>query len=107
LNSKNIFQRSKEFKNIFKTYFKLFIIVDQMMNKRDEIQALIETHQPAVMGITEVKPKNNRFTIEKCEVAYKGYEIFLNLGKLGRGIALYVKSVSVPSACDSLDSDFA
>ncbi|KAA0200510.1 hypothetical protein HAZT_HAZT010703 [Hyalella azteca] len=77
------------------------------MNKRDEIQALIETHQPAVLGITEVKPKNNRFTIEECEVAYKGYEIFHNLGKPGRGIALYVKSDLKPSVCDSLDSDFA
>jgi hypothetical protein len=78
-----------------------------MMNKGDEIQALIETHQPAVLGITEVKPKNNRFIIEECEVAYKCYEIFHNLGKSGRGIALYVMSDSKPSVCDSLESDFA
>jgi exonuclease III len=77
------------------------------MNKRVKIQAVIDTHQPAVLGITEVKPKTNRFTIEECEIAYKGYEMFHNLGKEGRGIALYVKSDLKPSVCEALDSDFA
>lgn len=36
----------------------LYTNADQLMNKRSELQALTDIHQPDIIGITEVKPKN-------------------------------------------------
>ena len=61
------------------------------MNKRTELDAMIDLHKPAVIGIVEVKPKNFRYKIQESEIALPGYELFHNLEEKGRGICLHVK----------------
>ena len=45
---------------------------------------------PHVIAITEVKPKNTRYAIERCELHIEGYELFENLEERGRGVCIYI-----------------
>jgi exonuclease III len=76
------------------------------MNKRNELQAMIDIHKPDIIGITEVKPTNSRFAVEECELALSGFELFHNLSSDGRGLALYIKTEMRPSLCESSDINF-
>lgn len=76
------------------------------MNKRNELKAMIDIHQPSIIGITEVKPKNFRYNIEDSELSIPGFDLFHNLNEEGRGIALYVKNSMKPSLCERLKSNF-
>ncbi|KAA0202335.1 hypothetical protein HAZT_HAZT000416 [Hyalella azteca] len=75
------------------------------MNKRNELDALIDIHRPSVVGIVEVKPKNQRFNDQECEIALPGFESFHNLESKGRGICLHIKSELNPS-CKDVKTDF-
>ena len=46
---------------------------DAIMNKRTELEALVEIHKPEIISITEAKPKNCRFEIQPSEVQLSGY----------------------------------
>ena len=77
------------------------------MNKRDELKAYINIFEPNIIAITEVKPKNARYTISDCELAIEGYDMFHNLNDQGRGIMLYIKVEMKPSACELIDVPFS
>ena len=77
-----------------------------MLNKRAELQAQIEIHDPDVIAITEVSPKNSRYTIQPSEVAIAGYELFHTLDRNARGIVLLIRENLSPSVCEDLISDF-
>nr|AQN68903.1 endonuclease/exonuclease/phosphatase family protein [Elysia chlorotica] len=76
------------------------------MNKRNELKAMIDLHQPSIIGITEVKPKNARYNIHDSELSLPGFDMFHNLDENGRGIVLYVRSKWKPSICEGLKSNF-
>ena len=52
---------------------------DQLMNKRTEFKAKIDSYNPDIIGITELKPKISRYNIEDCEIAIEGYDLLHNL----------------------------
>ena len=85
----------------------LYTNADQYMNKRNEMNILVEEHQPDIVGITEVKPKQPRYKINESEIAIKGYELFHNLGDEGRGLALLIKEEMKPTPNDCLNSQFS
>lgn len=63
-----------------------------MPNKIDELKSRIYNtkYNPDIIGITEVFPKNARYTILPAELTLPGYELFINVNpKLGSG--LYIK----------------
>ena len=91
--------------NSGKAFTYLYSNADCLMNKRAELDALIEIHRPSVIGIVEVKPKNYRYNIQECEIALPGYEVFHNLDKEGRGMCLHIRQDLKPSLV-SLDSSF-
>ena len=76
-----------------------------MLNKRAELQALMTLHIPDVLGISEVKPKNSRYPIQKSEVTLEGYELFHNLESPGRGICLCVRERLRPSLCTTIQTN--
>ena len=78
---------------------------DQFLNKRAEFKRLVEIHNPSIIGITEVKPKNYRYEIQDCELSLEGYEVFHNMRKEGRGLVLYVKEELKASMVEELASD--
>ena len=88
-----------------KPFLCLYTNADSVMNKRQELIALIEIYNPQIIAITEVKPKNLRFNIQECEVSIEGYELFHNLNDKGRGICLYIKTELKPSVI-VFDTDF-
>ena len=69
--------------------------------------ALVETENPDIIGITEIKPKSNRFSVQESEIAFEGYEIFHNLDKQGRGVALLIKPELKPTVNDRIISEFS
>ena len=85
----------------------LYTNADQYLNKRNEMKALVEIHQPDIIGITEVKPKQARFDIQDSEIAIEGYELFHNLEEKGRGIALLVKKELKPTPNATLKATFS
>ena len=65
---------------------------DCLANKMTELRLFARNNKPAVVGITEVKPKNFRYDLRDAEIALEGYDMFgctCNLhNKIGRGVAL-------------------
>eukprot|EP00745_Piridium_sociabile_P043063 TRINITY_DN87471_c0_g3_i3.p1 TRINITY_DN87471_c0_g3~~TRINITY_DN87471_c0_g3_i3.p1 ORF type:complete len:950 (+),score=231.72 TRINITY_DN87471_c0_g3_i3:692-3541(+) len=84
----------------------MYTNADSLLNKRTELEAMIEIHQPTIIGIVEIKPKNLRFEVQESEITIPGYEPFHNLEKRGRGICLYVKSEMKPSLKNDFETDF-
>jgi hypothetical protein len=76
----------------------MYTNADSLLNKRAELEALIEIHKPAVIGIVEVRPKNYRFEVQACEISIQGFETFHNLEYKGRGICLLIKHELMPSS---------
>ena len=74
------------------TEFKcLYTNADSFMNKLSEFKERIKLCDYKIMGITEVKPKNQRFAITPTELSLEEYDLFHNLNDNGvRGTALYV-----------------
>ena len=74
------------------------------MNKRTELEALVDLYKPIAIGITEVKPKNTRFEIQASEISLDGYELFHTLNQSGRGVSLHVKQELKPSLIELEDN---
>ena len=103
-------QKTKNTHNVkqFDNLVCFYTNADQYMNKRSEMNAYVETFQPDIIGITEVKPKNGRFSIQESEVTIDNFEMFHNFEEEGRGIILYVKSSLRPALCEDIkESEYA
>ena len=85
----------------------LYTNADQYMNKRNEMHAQVQIHNPDIIAITEVKPKQQRFKIQDCEISIDGYELFHNLEEEGRGVALLVKQELKPTPHDAQEATFS
>ena len=88
----------------------LYTNADRLMNKRSELKAYIDIYQPDIIGITEVKPKTERYVIQDCELSLDMYDMFHNLqnsSEEDRGVVLYVKSSLKASLCDDFRTVFA
>ena len=65
---------------------------DSILNKLDEFQGRIESNDHSIIGVTEVKPKRLRLTINPAELALPGFDLFHNNTEdNGSGIALYIR----------------
>ena len=73
----------------------LYTNADSLLNKRVELDALIDIHNPSIIGIVEVKPKNSRYEVQECEIGIKGYQTFHNLNGDGRGVCLHVHLICI------------
>ena len=51
----------------------LYTNAESIMNKRPELKAHMARLNPQVIAITEVKQKNTRYVIERCELHIEGY----------------------------------
>ena len=72
----------------------LYTNTDCLTNKMRELKVILNdlVEKPLIIGITEVKPKNQRYVITKAEISLPDYDMFhCNLqNNKGRGIVLYV-----------------
>jgi exonuclease III len=71
----------------------IYTNADCLTNKISELRLQIKNHNPQIVGITEVKPKNFRYQLSNSEIALEGYELFgSNLqNKTGRGVYIHAK----------------
>ena len=82
----------------------LYTNADTLMNKRLELEAQVAEMNPYIIAITEVNPKNTRFTIDRSELQMEGYELFENLERQGRGICVYIHHSLKPRRSDINDT---
>ena len=54
----------------------IYTNADQLNNKFNELQLLVKTHDPDIIAITEVKPKNCRFQPQIGEYLLDGYNMW-------------------------------
>ena len=56
----------------------IYTNADSFLNKFDEFKQryVSENEKPDIIAITEVLPKNMRYTVNKAELDIEGYEIF-------------------------------
>ena len=54
----------------------IYTNADQLNNKFNELQLMVKTHDPDIIAITEVKPKNCRFQPQTGEYLLYGYNMW-------------------------------
>ena len=81
---------------------------DSLFNKLTEFQERVKFHECMIVAVTEVKPKNQRFSLNPAELALDGYDLYHDniTGGNGRGIALYIHKSLQASPLITLNSEF-
>lgn len=69
----------------------MYTNIDSFNNKRPELEAMVTLLEPDIIGLTEINPKNVKWSLTTQDVQLHGYTLFVNLE--GRGVALYVKEL--------------
>ena len=82
----------------------LYTNIDSMLNKRSEINALVQLHTPSFIALVEVKPKNCRYEINEYELELQNYEAYHNLNDDGRGVCFYVHKTIKSTRCETVNS---
>ena len=78
----------------------IYTNADCLTNKISELRLQVKNHNPQIVGITEVKPKNFRYQLSDSEIALAGYELFgSNLqNKTGRSVHIYTNYTTSKSS---------
>ena len=63
---------------------------DSLLNKRDELSVLICQHEPKIILLTEILPKNVKNPIDRSELVIPNYELYVSSLVKGRGVATYI-----------------
>ena len=73
----------------------IYTNADSLLNKIEEfkIRFLSDENIPDIIAITEVVPKNTRYTLNKADIELSGYELFPRnfSGSARRGVIIYVR----------------
>ena len=77
----------------------IYLNADSLLNKRDELKAVVSQTEPDIIAITEVLPKNTRTPVQPSELRLEGYNLFWNSNPR-RGVCIYSKS---SLKCDEVD----
>ena len=83
---------------------------DNLINKFTEFKARVVSHKCMVIGITEVKPKNQKFLLNTAELGLSDYDLYHNIDKQGRGVCIYIythKTLMVKSYCHEFNISLA
>ena len=68
------------------------------------MECFIETDKPKVIVLTEIFPKNSRFSLDRVEFNIDGYEFFTASLSKGRGVAIYTHTSLSASSVEVLNS---
>lgn len=66
----------------------IYLNADNILNKRNELDAVIDIHQPDVICITETAPKHCNTAMSTSELQIEGYDICVNENPK-RGVAIF------------------
>ena len=67
----------------------MYFNADSLLNKRNELKLLIDDQKTAVIGVSEVLPKNCKTKTQMAEICIEGYDCFENLSSAKRGVCIY------------------
>ena len=67
----------------------MYFNADSLLNKRNELKLLIDDKKTAVIGVSEVLPKNCKTKTQMAEICIEGYDCFENLSSAKRGVCIY------------------
>ena len=73
----------------------LFLNADSLTNKLQEFNLIVREHEPHIIGINEVLPKNYKRKVYKEEFALAGYEMITHSNvddNIGRGSIIFIKN---------------
>ena len=62
---------------------------DSLLNKRNELRLAISQHQPMIICISEILPKNCVTQMSESELNIVNYKCFANLTSAKRGVCIY------------------
>ena len=66
----------------------MYTNIDTYNNKRSDILSRIAVTKPDIIGLTEINPKNAKWSLEQADLQIEGYTVYYSLE--GRGVALYI-----------------
>jgi hypothetical protein len=72
----------------------LYTNSDSLLNKRHELDLVIDKTKPDVICLTETLPKNTKYAVLNSELSIKNFHLFSNLGNKNchRGVAIYINN---------------
>ena len=73
-----------------------------MLNKKNELEAIVQEDNPNIIAVTEIKAKR-QLNINLVEYNIPGYTLFIN-NNPHLGVALYIKNDLNPSECIELNN---
>ena len=80
----------------------IYTNLDSFLNKKSELISLIEDKKASIIGLTEIKAKNQK-EINISEYHIPGFDCYINSNPL-LGVALYVKDSLCSQSCDELNN---
>ena len=99
-NFNHVFNESVD-KSSFKV---IYTNCDSLMNKKLELECVVEIQQPKVILVSEILPKNSQNALDKVEFQLEGYESFIPSLSIGRGVAIYVHESLSAAGVDLLNN---
>ena len=69
----------------------IYTNIDTFLNKREELETLINQQNPEVICLVEILPKSGNYVFNECEFSINGYHSYFSTNKK-RGVAVYTKS---------------
>ena len=73
-----------------------------MVNKIDELKTIVVNNKPLIIAVTEINPKNSRFSLQNVEINLPGFNLYTsnNQEENERGCAIYIHDSLVSNACN-------
>ena len=80
-------------KSVNKNFFNCtYVNADNLMNKREELEAMIAIHSPDIICVSEFLPKNTSTPVQEPELNLVNYDLCSNISCAKRGVVIYVAS---------------
>ena len=79
----------------------LSLNADNLRNKLEELSTLVYIHNPDIIMVQELLPKNSEILPSTSQYTLEGYELFANEDSWERGVAIYIKNDIKATKIDS------
>lgn len=85
----------------------MYLNADNLLNKREEMEALVCLHTPDLLLVTETVPKSYTTPLDQAEIQIEGYNLITNNGRTKRGVAIYtVKEINATPSLELMNHPF-
>ena len=81
----------------------MYLNADNLLNKREELEALVCLHAPDLISVTEIAPKISATPLQPAEIQLDSYNHMISLGGTNRGVAIYTHKKLKATPCPELN----